>query len=113
MQSSRFDWRWVAAIVFIAILVGAQRLPWWIVMLTLGIGGGYLLYLGWQVWGQESGTSGRGKRVTYWRGQRIELEPERGSNSLPSLRSMGPALLYLISGGLLVISALVMLFQRV
>jgi hypothetical protein len=109
MSHSRFDWRWIAAFVFIAIIVGAQRLPWPIVMLALAAGGGYLLYYGWQVWNRQS--SGGGGRVTYWRGQRIDLQPQR-QTSRPSLRSIGPALFYLIVGGVLVISALALLIRQ-
>jgi hypothetical protein len=113
MSGSSFDWRWIAAIVFVAILVAGRNLPWPVVTLTLAAGGGYMLYLGWQVWKREGGSSGGSSRVTYWRGQRIELKPEKRSSGTPSLRSVGPALLYLIVGGVFVLSAVLILFQQV
>jgi hypothetical protein len=39
MGNIRFDWRWVALIVFVALLVNAGRLPWPVVAVTLGGGG--------------------------------------------------------------------------
>jgi hypothetical protein len=112
MNGMRFDWRWIVAFVFLAILVGGQRLPWPIVMLALAAGGGFLIYLGWNAWQGGSGGGG-GKRVTYWRGQRIELPPERGSSSLPPLRTLAPALIYFVLGGAMVLGALAMIFQQV
>jgi hypothetical protein len=98
-------WRWIGLIVVIAILVNSASLPWVVLALTLAGAGSYVLYLGWKVWRTESGGSGGGKRVTYWRGQRIEL-PNQQRNALPSLRSILPALVYLLIGGALVLGAL-------
>jgi hypothetical protein len=98
-------WRWVGLIVIIAILVNSTRLPWPVVALTLAGTGGYLLYLGWNVWSAGSGGGGGGKRVTYWRGQRIELPSERRSG-VPPLRSILPALAYLLIGAALMLGAI-------
>lgn len=98
-------WRWIGLIVIIAILVNSTRLPWPVVALTLAGAGGYLLYLGWNVWSAGGGGGGGGKRVTYWRGQRIELPSER-HNRFPPLRSILPALAYLLIGGALMLGAI-------
>ena len=50
MSNVRFDWRWVAAIVVIAVLAGAGRLPWYVTTLVAGGSGVWLLVVGWQAW---------------------------------------------------------------
>lgn len=110
MQQFRFDWRWVALIVVIAIIVAGQRIPWPIFMLALAGSGGYLLYMGWQIWSGSSSSGGN--RVTYWRGQRIELKPERRSK-MPSLRAITPAIVYFVLGGILVLGAVAVVLRQV
>lgn len=108
MHNLRFDWRWIALIVIVAIVAAGQQIPWPIVFLALAGGGGYLLYLGWRIWG---GGSVNSSRVTYWRGQRIE-KPAQRRVSIPPLRAIGPALLYLIIGGAMVLAALAIVLTR-
>jgi hypothetical protein len=104
MGSFRFDWRLVGVIAVIIILASSGRLPWPVVALALGVAGGYLLRYGWRVWGGGSAIAGR-RKVTYWRGQRIEIEPARRGPNLPSLNSLGPAALYLLLGAVFVLAA--------
>lgn len=73
-----------------------------LVLLVFVAGGGYLLYQGLRIW---SGRALNSERVTYWRGQRIELPAER-RQGLPPMRAIGPALPYLIGGGAIVLVAL-------
>ncbi len=108
MSNIRFDWRWIVLIVIVAIVANGSALPWPVLVLALGGGGGYLLYMGWQVW---SGGSISTPRVTYWRGQRIEVRPQRRA-SLPSLRTIGPALLYLIIGSALLLASLAVVLRQ-
>ena len=78
----RFERSWLPAILIILAIffLGRQlrQLPDG-VQLALGVaGGGWLLWTAWQIWrnptgGAELGAGGR--RVQYWRGQRIEVEP--------------------------------------
>ncbi|NJK79675.1 MAG: hypothetical protein HC876_09335 [Chloroflexaceae bacterium] len=112
MNNIQFSWRWIGLIVIAAILAGAQSLPWPIVAVTLAAGGGYLLYYGWQKWTGGAPVGGGGKRVTYWRGQKIELPAERRSSNLPSVRSIGPSVIYFLIGGALVLGALGIVLQR-
>jgi hypothetical protein len=99
-----FDWRWAGLIAVIIILAGANRgVPPLFVALALAAGAFFLLRHGWRVWGGR-GAGGRA-RVTYWRGQRIELSEPRGP-ALPPLRSIGPAALYLLLGAILALGAL-------
>ena len=108
MQNMRFDWRWVAVIIVIAIVASGSSLPWPIIAAALGGGGGYLLYVGWQIWSNGSIAP---KRVTYWRGQRIETSPQRRSGP-PPLREIGPALLPLLIGGALVLAAVALVLRQ-
>jgi hypothetical protein len=108
MPTIRFDWRWIAAILVVALLANSRALPWPVVAGALALGGGYLLYLG---WGVASGLGGmRGpaatRRVTYWRGQRIETQAPPRQIRMPSLRELGPAALYLVVGGVMVLAAI-------
>lgn len=109
MRFRGFDWRWVGLIAVLIVIAGANRLPWPLVALALGGGGGYLLVYGWRIW--SGGDGGRGGRVVYWRGQRVEVKPSRGP-ALPPLRSIGPAALYLLLGGLLVAAAATIVLGR-
>ena len=103
MGGFRFDWRWVGLIVFVALLANAGRLPWPAVALALGGGGAYVLTVGWRAWTRSGGGPSRG-RVTYWRGQRIETPPRRGI-AMPRFGDIGPAAIYLLIGGALVLAA--------
>jgi hypothetical protein len=100
----RFDWRWIALIVVVLLLANARSLPWPIVAAALGGSGGYLIVLGWRAWTRSGGPPSRG-RVTYWRGQRIETPPSRGGPALPRLSDIGPALIYFLIGGVLLLAA--------
>src|SRR5689334_2628352 len=105
MRNFNFDWRWIILIVGLLALTNARRIPSPLLALLLAVGGGYLLYQGWRVWG--GGSFGGRPQVKYWRGQRYEVRPQRGAPRLPSLRNITPALGYLLLGGALVASAIV------
>lgn len=113
MGSFRFDWRWVAAIVFIAIMVNGRVLPWPVTALTLGGSGAYLLYMAWQSWGLGGSVRSRDtRRVTYWRGQRIETAnaPRR---SRPLVWSeLAPVLVYALVGLALLLAAVLVVMNR-
>ena len=112
MSRFRFDWRWVALIGFVALIANANRLPWQLVAIVLGGVGGYILMLGWRAWTHAGGSMSR-SRVTYWRGQRIEVAPQRRGPSLPRLSEVGPALIYLLLGGALVLAAVAIILNAV
>jgi hypothetical protein len=108
MGNIRFDWRWVILIGTVAVLANARRLPPAVLALALGAAGIYLLYAGWQQWG---GGSFSRTHVKYWRGQRYEVRPDRRRTAIPSLRAIGPALLPLILGLTLVLSAVAVVLR--
>lgn len=105
MPDIRFDWRWIAAILLIAVLANSRSLPWQAVAGLLALAGGYLLYMGWRVAGGVGGVR-ESQRVTYWRGQRIETQAPPRQIRTPSLRELAPASLHLITGGVMLLGAL-------
>jgi uncharacterized membrane protein YbhN (UPF0104 family) len=111
VRKIQFDWRWVAVIVVVAVLANAVRLPWPVTALILGGSGGYLLMLGWRVWVRSGGAPTR-SRVTYWRGERYEAPPQRRGPALPRWSDIGPAALYLLFGGVLVLAAVAIVLRQ-
>jgi hypothetical protein len=97
-------------IAFVALLANARYLPWQAIALALGGGGAYVLSIGWRTWTRPGGALGRG-RVTYWRGQRIETPPQRGA-AMPRLSDIGPAAIYFLIGGALVLAAVAITFNN-
>ncbi len=103
--------KWVGLILFIALLANGRRLPpesdragaHWRRCL--------LLVWGWRVWSRAGGPPSRG-RVTYWRGQRIETAPPPRGPAMPRLKDIGPAAIYLLLGGVLLLSGIVVILQR-
>ncbi|NOK63571.1 MAG: hypothetical protein GFH27_549281n438 [Chloroflexi bacterium AL-W] len=110
MRNMSFDWRWIAVIGIVILLLNVGQNPL-LAILFLGGGGAYVLYMGWQAWTRAGGSTSS-TRVTYWRGQRIELKPERSKSSLPKLSNIGPAALYLLIGGVMVLAAISMAINR-
>ena len=111
MRNFNIDWRWIGLIVIVAIIAGGARIPWPLTVIILGGGGAYLLNMGWQAWTRSGGAPSKSK-VTYWRGQRIEVGPPRHGPAVPRLSDIGPALVPLLLGGVLVLAAASILFQR-
>ncbi len=112
MRGARFDWRWLVLIGLIAILANARSLPWFVTALALGVPGGYLLMLAWRAWeGNGGGGRGNGRRVTYWRGQRIEMHGPPRRVRPETLSAVAPTLIYGLVGLALVLAALAVLVQ--
>lgn len=110
MRDINIDWRWIVALGALIVLALSPRLPWGVTALVLGGGGGYLLWSGWQIWTRSGGPPSR-SRVQYWRGQRIEVGPERRGPALPRWGDIGPALLPLVLGGVMVVGALAIVLR--
>ncbi len=113
MRGFRFDWRWVALIVFVAILANARSLPWFVTAAALGGSGGYLLWLAWSSWGVGSWGRRRAEtgRVTYWRGQRIETPGAARRYRPRSWDEIAPVAVYGLIGAALVLAALSLLLR--
>lgn len=112
MGGFRFDWRWLVLIGLIAILANARSLPWFVTALALGVPGGYLLVLAWRAWEGIGGRGGgNGRRVTYWRGQRIEMHGPPRRVRPETLSAIAPVLIYALGGLILVLAALTVAVQ--
>ena len=72
-------------------------------MLLAG-GGAYFVWIGWQAWAGGGSRRG-GKKVTYWRGQRIEVAPQKRSFAAPRGSVLWRSLVFLLIGGVLVFAA--------
>ena len=108
---NNFDWRWIGAIAVIVLLTQIRFMPWYVMAGVLAAGGGYFVSIGWKAW--TRGGGGGGKRVTYWRGQRIEVAPQKRGFTTPRGRDLGQSLIFLVIGGVMVLAALSMLAERV
>lgn len=112
MRGIRFDWRWLLLIGFIAILANARALPWPVTALTLAAAGGFLALQAWRAW--DVGGGGRGassKRVTYWRGTRIETEGPPRRFRPKTWQELAPVVLYGVIGAALLMAALAVTLQ--
>ncbi len=109
MRALSFDWRMFGLIAVVVVLAMSRQLPWPVVALALSASGAYVLYSGWRVW---SGAGIRRTRVSYWRGQRIEVNEASRGFSLPPLRAITPALLYLLLGALLFLAGMSIVFDQ-
>lgn len=107
MHRFHFDWRWLLLIGLIAILANARSLPWFVTALALGGMGGYLLALAWRALGASGGWgSSTARRVTYWRGQRIETSGPPRRFRPRTWDELAPILVYALGGLALVLAAL-------
>lgn len=111
MRGFQFDWRWVAIIIFIALLASARSLPWQVIALGLGGGGAYLLVMAWQALG-IGGRGSRNGRVTYWRGQRIEMPRQQRRLKPTTWTEIAPVLIYALIGLALLLGAVVIVAER-
>ena len=109
MRFGSFDWRWIGLIAVVVVLASSRQLPWPIVALALAASGAYVLFYGWRVWG---GAGVRRSRVTYWRGQRIEVTEARRGFAIPPLRAIVPALLYLVVGAVLFLAGISIVVEQ-
>ncbi|NNJ12573.1 hypothetical protein EKD04_019795 [Chloroflexales bacterium ZM16-3] len=113
MRGFQLDWRWVALIIFIALLANGRSLPWPVTALALGGGGVYLLVMSWRSagLGGRGGGGGRG-RVTYWRGQRIEM-PGTPRRRPAAWSELAPAVVYALIGLALLFGAISIVLNQV
>lgn len=105
----RFDRSWLPGIfAFIGVILLRReilRTPPALQLALAALMGGWLLWTAWSIWhtparGAEFGSGG--KRVQYWRGQRIELEPPPRSirRSAPPTTQLALAAFYAIVGAM-------------
>jgi len=98
-------------IILVALLAGWRSLPSPLVVLVLGVGGGYLLVMAWKASGIGR-RSQPGGRVTYWRGQRIEIPAAARRSRSVGWGNLGSTIVYALIGlALLVGAALIVINQ--
>ncbi|HEX6290441.1 MAG TPA: hypothetical protein VFZ66_14725 [Herpetosiphonaceae bacterium] len=82
MNTTNIDWRWIALIFLILLLLSRNALT---NIAVLAIGAGWAIQAGLEPW-RRSGSVLGSTKVTYWRGQRIVTkQPARAR-----LRSVSP-----------------------
>ncbi|NTU83330.1 MAG: hypothetical protein HGA45_28840 [Chloroflexales bacterium] len=112
MRGFRFDWRWLILIGFIALLANAGSLPWPVTALALTGAGGAMLWMAWRSWGLGGWSGGRDtRRVTYWRGTRIETQGPPRRARLATWTELAPVVVYALLGTALLLAALAVLMR--
>ena len=97
MNTLNFDWRLIA-VVLVLFLVIFSRNPYTNIV-VLAIGAGWAIQAGLAPW-RSRGILGSSK-VTYWRGQRIVTKPKgRGRLAVTPVQTLVSALYVLIGAGL-------------
>jgi hypothetical protein len=110
-----FDWRWIVVIVIALMFFGQLSLsPSPILgVVLLGLGGYWALRAGMTPWRGRGSLLGNTK-VTYWRGQRIEMkQPARSRWATPATTPLLVSVLYLALGVVFWIGAVMLLFRIV
>ena len=121
MGRTTFDWRWIIVIVIALIFFGQIRVAPSVELgiVLLALGGYWAVQAGLGPW-RERGPLLSSTKVTYWRGQRIEL-PAGGARArrprfrTPAATSLAVSLLYFTLGAgcwFAALRLLVLLFTR-
>ena len=100
MGGTTFDWRWIIVIVIALMFFGQLQIsPSPMVgVVLLALGGYWAVQAALRAWREASPGLGSTK-VTYWRGQRIELrQPRRARFRTPAVTPLAVALIYLLMG---------------
>ena len=115
MGRTTFDWRWIVVIVVALIFFGQLRLapsPE-LGIILLALGGYWAILAGLGPWRNRGSLLGSTK-VTYWRGQRIELrQPRRVQWRTITGMPLLVSLVYLILGAGLWWGALRLLLRQI
>lgn len=120
MGRTSFDWRWVVIIFIALIFLGVVRLsfPPAVGVVLLALGGYWAIQAGLNLWRDRAGGGPLlgNTKVTYWRGQRIELP--RNQSPARRVRLRAPAgtgllisIFYLVLGAGFVFAAVRSLFR--
>lgn len=119
----RFDRSWLPGIIAIVVLVLLFRqlsgltLAWPVRLALATAGGLWFVWTAWKLWRNPTGRaefSSGGKRVQYWRGQRIEIAPaprQRHRQTPPPLQ-LFMVIVYGLSGAGMLVLVLNELIRR-
>ena len=114
MIRTGFDWRWIVVIVVALLFFGQVNLSLSPIVgvALLGLGGYWALQAGLTPWRGRGGSLLGSTKVTYWRGQRIEMkQPRRSRFAVPATTSLAVSVLYLVVGAGFWIGAAMMLWR--
>lgn len=116
-MGQNFDWRWIVVLFIALVFFGQLRLApsTGLGVVLLALGGYWAVQAGLEPWRGGRGSLLGSKKVTYWRGQRIELGPTRRSSRvrLPATTSLLVSILYIGMGAGLWFAALRSLLRMV
>ena len=115
MGRTSFDWRWIILIVIALMFFGQLRLApsSELGIVLLGLGGYWAIQAGLGAWRSGGATLGSTK-VTYWRGQRLEIPQTRRQRfRTPAATPLLVALVYMAMGVGLLLGALRLLFRLI
>ncbi len=115
MGRTTVDWRWVVVLIIALIFFGQLRLApsSELGVILLGLGGYWAIQAGLVPWREQGSILSR-RKVTYWRGQRIELEqPRRARFRTPAATPLLVSLLYFVMGAGLWLGALRLLLRLI
>ena len=115
MGQTTVDWRWIVVIVVALFFFGQLRLgsSSELGMVLLALGGYWAVLAGLRPWREQGSILGN-RKVTYWRGQRIELErPRRSRFRTPVTTSLLVSFVYLAMGAGLWLGALRILLRLI
>jgi Na+-transporting NADH:ubiquinone oxidoreductase subunit NqrB len=98
LSRTNFDWRWIIVIILALLFFGQISLApsAEVSIVLLALGGYWALQAGLAPWRGRDALLG-GPKVTYWRGQRIELpRSQRARFRAPAATSLIVSIVYLI-----------------
>ncbi len=110
-----FDWRWIILLVIALMFFGQLRLApsSGLGIVLLAAGGYWAIQAGLDAWRSGGATLGSTK-VTYWRGQRLEIPQRRGPRfRTPAATPMIVSAVYLTMGAGLLLGAIRLLLRLV
>ncbi len=115
MGGTTFDWRWIIVIFVVLIFFGQLSLapsPG-LGVIILALGTYWAIQAGLEPWRGRGPLLGS-KKVTYWRGQRIELGPTRRTRPrLLPVTSLLVSVLYFVMGAGLLFATLRLLLRLI
>ncbi len=113
MSRTGFDWRWIVVIVVALMFFGQLNLSLSPIMgvVLLGLGGYWALQAGLTPWRGRGPLLGNTK-VSYWRGQRIEMkQPRRSRFAVPAATPLAISVLYLALSAVCWIGLMMLIYR--
>jgi hypothetical protein len=113
MNLLRTYWRWLALIAVVAVLTNSRNLPWPFVTLVLGATAGYLLPRRMACLAARRRTSNPQQSDLLARSADRSRHAAHSVPHCPDVRSIGPALIYLVPGLIFALVAVAIVLRSV